>query len=70
MAWVSSRSDTGVDVVLDRPSKEGGLNNVGQVNPKDATCAERFSALQGGDIQVVNLANVERQGPACHLTNV
>ncbi len=53
--WPGCRPEVtpGVDIVLDRPSKEGGLNNVGQVNPKDCYLSRKVSALQGGDIQVV-----------------
>ncbi len=55
----------GVHIVMDRPSKKRGLNNVGQVNPKDCYLSRKDSGLQGGDIQVVKPCKCE----AMHLVD-
>ncbi len=58
----------GVHIVMTKQKR--GLNNVGQVNPKDRYLSRKDSGLQGGDIQVVKPCKCGWRGPASCLTNV
>ncbi len=53
-----------------RPSKRGGLSNVGQVNPGSCYLSRKDCGLHRRDIQVVKPYKCGWQGPAGRLTNV
>ncbi len=57
-------------VISGQTKQKMGLNNVGQVNPKDCNLSRKNSGLQGGDIQVVKPYKCGRRRPASRLTNV
>ncbi len=79
MSWVSTRSDTWRPYSYAQTKQKRGLNNVGQVNPKDCYLSRKDSGLQGGDIQVVHASpsvsagcsepTQEGRSPACRVAS-
>ncbi len=70
--WPGCRpvSDTWHPYSYGQTKQKRGLNNVGQVNPKDCYLSRKDSGLQDGNIQVVKPCKCGRRGPASSLINV
>ncbi len=70
--WPGCRpvSDTWHPYSYGQTKQKRGLNNVGQVNPKDCYLSRKDSGLQDRDIQVVKPCKCGRWGPASSLINV